>query len=182
MFQCSISLRLTMIFTKIPNHATQSAVNTAVNVLSSFIIYHLPLTVVLISTITTSRSDSPSQSSLTVPCTESYQAPAGTLHEGLLPADGDHLDCPPGSVRGPVLPRLLPPVSQLRLQPEDQPVRLLRPPPGRDSVRQHQSGPAQPGHCGLPHQCESGGSQHRITASPPVYSCQFPLYGADDTR
>ena len=46
-----------MIFTKIPNHATQSAVNTAVNVLSSFIIYHLPLTVVLISTITTSRSD-----------------------------------------------------------------------------------------------------------------------------
>ena len=65
MFQCSISLRLTMIFTKIPNHATQSAVNTAVNVLSSFIIYHLPLTVVLISTITTSRSDTPSQSSLT---------------------------------------------------------------------------------------------------------------------
>ena len=47
-----------MIFTKIPNHATQSAVNTAVNVLSSFIIYHLPLTVVLISTITTSRLDS----------------------------------------------------------------------------------------------------------------------------
>ena len=45
-----------MIFTKIPNHATQSAVNTAVNVVSSFIIYHLPLTVVLISTITTSRS------------------------------------------------------------------------------------------------------------------------------
>ena len=45
-----------MIFTKIPNHATQSALNTAVNVLSSFIIYHLPLTVVIISTITTSRS------------------------------------------------------------------------------------------------------------------------------
>ena len=178
MFQCSISLRLTMIFTKIPNHATQSAVNTAVNVLSSFIIYHLPLTVVLISTITTSRSDTPPSPV----CTESYQAPAGTLHEGLLPADGDHLDCPPGGVRPPVLPRLLPPVSQLRLQPEDQPVRLLRPPPGRDSVRQHQSGPAQPGHCGLPHQCESGGSQHRIPASPPVYSCQFPLYGADDTR
>ena len=54
-------LRLTVIFTKIPNHATQSAVNTAVNVLSSFIIYHLPLTVVLISTITTSRSDLTSQ-------------------------------------------------------------------------------------------------------------------------
>ena len=52
-------LRLSMIFTKIPNHATQSAVNTAVNVVSSFIIYHLPLTVVVISTITTSRSDSP---------------------------------------------------------------------------------------------------------------------------
>ena len=60
-------LRLSMIFTKIPNHATQSAVNTAVNVVSSFIIYHLPLTVVLISTITTSRSESPPLSSLTSP-------------------------------------------------------------------------------------------------------------------
>ena len=56
-----------MIFTKIPNHATQSAVNTAVNVVSSFILYHLPLTVVLISTITTSRLESPPLSSLTSP-------------------------------------------------------------------------------------------------------------------
>ena len=44
-----------MIFTNIPNHATQSAVNTATDVMSSFIIYHLPFTVAVISVITNNR-------------------------------------------------------------------------------------------------------------------------------
>ena len=44
-----------MIFTIIPNHATQSALNIATDVITSFIIYHLPFTVAVISSITTSR-------------------------------------------------------------------------------------------------------------------------------
>ena len=174
-----------MIFTKIPNHATQSALNTAVNVLSSFIIYHLPLTVVIIATITTSRSvQSPVPCYWSVVCVESYQEAAGTLHEGLLPADGNHLRCSPGGVGPPVLPLLLPAVSQLRLQPgqQDQPIRLLWSSPCRDSGSHPQSGSTQPGHFSLSYQREPAGSQHSLPASPSIYSGQFPLYGADDTR
>ena len=104
------------------------------------------------------------------PVIESYQETAWTLHEGFLSADGNHLRLPPGGGGPPVLPLLLPPVSQLRPRHPEKPIRLLRSPPCRDSVPRFQPGPSQPRHCGLCYKCQPGGSQHFIPASPASHS------------
>ena len=51
----NLIIRITLIAAKIRNHQTQSAVNTVTSVLSSFLLYLVPLTMVIISTIMNSR-------------------------------------------------------------------------------------------------------------------------------